>query len=82
MVTRVETDPTFTPAIEETLFDASAYFYGLRNGFAVDPDGQRFLMVKPSSGPTADNAEAAAGRGHITVVQNWFEELQQRVPLP
>jgi serine/threonine-protein kinase len=41
--------------------------------YDVSPDGQRFLMLKPS-----ESAEAAPTQ--INVVQNWFEELKQKVP--
>jgi hypothetical protein len=39
----------------------------------VAPDGQRFLMIKPSS-------DATAVRPRIIVVDNWIEELKRRVP--
>jgi Tol biopolymer transport system component/predicted Ser/Thr protein kinase len=41
--------------------------------YAVSPDGQRFLMVKPSE-------QAQATPTQINVVLNWFEELKQKVP--
>jgi len=41
--------------------------------YDVAPDGQRFLMVKPS-----ESAEGAPTQ--INVVLNWFEELKRRVP--
>jgi eukaryotic-like serine/threonine-protein kinase len=41
--------------------------------YDVSPDGQRFLMLKPS-----ESAQAAATQ--INVVLNWFEELKQKVP--
>jgi Tol biopolymer transport system component len=40
--------------------------------YDVSPDGQRFLMVK-----TIDQEQPAA---QINIVQNWFEELKQKVP--
>jgi eukaryotic-like serine/threonine-protein kinase len=40
--------------------------------YDVSPDGQRFLMLKPS--------EAEAAPTQINVVLNWFEELKQKVP--
>ena len=40
--------------------------------YDVSPDGQRFLMLKSS--------EQAASLTQIVVVQNWFEELKQKVP--
>jgi serine/threonine-protein kinase len=41
--------------------------------YDISPDGQRFLMLKPS-GP------AGAAPTQINVVLNWFEELKQKVP--
>ena len=41
--------------------------------YDVSPDGQRFLMIKPTS-----VQEAAPTQ--INVVFNWFEELKRRVP--
>jgi len=41
--------------------------------YDVSPEGQRFLMLKPS-----ESAEAAPTQ--INVVLNWFEELKRRVP--
>jgi eukaryotic-like serine/threonine-protein kinase len=40
--------------------------------YDVSPDGQRFLMLKPSEQETAPT--------QINVVLNWFEELKQKVP--
>jgi len=40
--------------------------------YAVAPDGQRFLMFKPSPDP--------ANRGQLILVQNWFVELKRLVP--
>jgi eukaryotic-like serine/threonine-protein kinase len=41
--------------------------------YDVSPDGQRFLMVKPT-----ESVEAAPTQ--INVVLNWFEELKRKVP--
>jgi serine/threonine-protein kinase len=41
--------------------------------YDVSPDGQRFLMLKPS--------DQAAAPTQIDVVLNWFEELKRRVPV-
>jgi serine/threonine-protein kinase len=46
-----------------------------RPQYDVAPDGQRFLMLLPDS----TNDASAVGR-RIVVVQNWLEELKQRVP--
>ena len=38
--------------------------------YDVSPDGRRFLMLKP---------DEASGAARIVMVQNWLEELKQRV---
>lgn len=43
--------------------------------YAVAPDGQRFLFLKAASTATADDASQ-----RLMFVENWFEELKQRVP--
>jgi hypothetical protein len=40
-------------------------------GYAVAPDGRRFLILRP---------EPKAIPTQINVVLNWFEELKARVP--
>jgi len=42
--------------------------------YDVSPDGQRFLMIKP------DEQSSSSSPTQIVVVQNWFEELKQKVP--
>lgn len=41
--------------------------------YDVAPDGKRFLMIKMADAQTSERK--------IVVVQNWFEELKQRVPV-
>ena len=68
----------------ESLFEpgpAASRRFWLRNGIRqhdLSPDGQRFLMLKP---PDAGLVDAAAPTS-ITVVRNWFDELQRLVPSP
>ncbi len=53
------------------------YLFGIGGGgrtYDIAPDGQRFLMIKAGEG-----ADAPA-TPRIIVVENWFEELRQRVP--
>ena len=60
------------------LFGAGQYYFGYGEAFGrtydISRDGRRFLMIKdvardPTSTPT------------ILVVQNWFEELEARLPV-
>ena len=57
-------------------------FLGPSGGIAsydITPDGQQFLMVFPVD--QADSVAEAPDR-QINIVQNWFEELKERVPVP
>ena len=76
MAVSFDSDPTFTVRAVTQLFDIASY--GLGNPFqrriAVAPDGQRFLLLKMGG--------QGAAPPQITVVLNWFEELQRLVPSP
>ena len=74
MAVDIATQPSFTAGKPRMLFEGR-YEPGpvQLNNYDVSPDGQRFLMLKPS-----ESAEAAPTQ--INVVLNWFEELKRRVP--
>ena len=75
MATPVETEPTFRPGNPVLLFDAQNLFVpGGGRAFDIAPDGQRFLMIR-----TGDATSDA--RPQINIVQNWFQERLQRVPV-
>lgn len=58
----------------EQLFDGLNYrIYGGGHDYSIAPDGDRFLMIKAEQGPL--------DRSHIVVVQNWHQELLERVPV-
>jgi hypothetical protein len=42
--------------------------------YDISPDGQRFLMLKPSEQTSSSSLT------QIVVVENWLEELKQKVP--
>ena len=74
MVVEVETEPAFkvgrpTPLFEEP-YEIDPYG-GVNPNYDVSRDGQQFLMVRSSGSETAD----------LIVIQNWFEELKERVPV-
>ncbi len=76
MVVAVETEFAFDAGTPEFLF-AAPYRRGgpLRTRpWDVAPDG-RFLMVR--EGPVGQVVNP-----HIVMVQNWLEELTERVPIP
>jgi Tol biopolymer transport system component len=74
MVVDVATLPGFAAGKPRMLFEGG-YEPALVPNFNYDvsPDGQRFLMLKPSD-------EAQSAPTQINVVLNWFEELKQKVP--
>jgi Tol biopolymer transport system component len=74
MAVDITAQPSFSVGKAKMLFggpyvpDALTFPY-----YDVSPDGQRFLMIKPS--------EQTRSLTQIVVVQNWFEELKQKVPV-
>ena len=78
MRVEVGTEPTFSAGVPQVLF-AGPYYYGNDNTRAYDitPGGQRFLMLKE-----IEQTDEKATASEIYVVQNWTEELRERVPLP
>jgi Tol biopolymer transport system component len=73
MAVEIATQPSFTAGKPRVLFEGR---YepppGTSPNYDVSPDGQRFLMLKPS--------EQEQSATQINVVLNWFEELKRRVP--
>jgi len=74
MAVDVATQPSFHAGKPRVLFEGR-YERTPATGpnYDVAPDGQRFLMLKPSE-------QEAAAPNQIDVVLNWFEELKRRVP--
>ena len=59
----------------EPLLDWRYYLAG-RLSYDLTPDGERFLMI------TSDPEGEEEGIQQIVLVQNWFQELTERVPIP
>jgi Tol biopolymer transport system component len=73
MAVDIATQPSFASGKPRMLFEGQySPAPGTTPNYDVSPDGQRFLMIKPS--------EAGEAPTQINVVLNWFEELKQRVP--
>ena len=71
-VVPVQLKPTFTAGTSRTLFQGR---YGATTnirGYDVAPDGRRFLMVQQKDRPGVRLAD-------MIIVQNWVEELKQKV---
>ncbi len=78
MAVPIRTDSGFAAGNPEVVFEGQ---YALTPGgraYDVSPNGERFLMLKLGSGDDSPDAQQA----RFIVVQNWFEELRQRVPVP
>ena len=74
MTVPVQTEPSFTPATPEVLFEGT-YYTGVGRSYDVAPDRQRFLMITEGGG-----AEDTSAPPSLIVVQNWIEELRRLVP--
>jgi Tol biopolymer transport system component len=74
MAVEITTQPGFAAGKPRVLFEGQYQPTPVTfPNYDVSPDGQRFLMLKPSE----------LGQGaptQINVVLNWFEELKQKVP--
>ena len=81
MVAQVETEPTFSNRAPEPLFSGSRY--EMSGGpddarlWDLAPDGDRLLVRTLATQATND-----APFNGLIFVQNWFEELKERVPVP
>jgi hypothetical protein len=72
IATSVQTEPTFSVGTEQRLFETEQFYFGPQ-------DGYQLLMMK-TGGVNADAEGISPVRPHINVVQDWFQELAQRVP--
>ena len=82
MAVQVDVGSSLILGAPEVLFDGPYYSGGgvtVGRTYDVAPDGRRFLMVK-----RAIDVGQAAGvtEQRLRLVQNWFQELTERVPLP
>ena len=66
----------FCPGARRELFEA--LFTGAQGRmYDVSPNGERFLMLRDGANLSEDVPQP-----QIIVVENWFEELKERVPVP
>jgi serine/threonine protein kinase/Tol biopolymer transport system component len=75
MAVEIATKPSFSAGTPKVLFEGQYQSLPTIStpNYDVSPDGQRFLMLKPTE-------QAQAAPTQINVVLNWFEELKQKVP--
>ena len=81
LVAQVEAEPTFSRRTPELLFNLSGYALGGSpegvRAFDIEPDGDRFIFRKQAAAQTSDE-EPFNG---LIFVENWFQELTERVPV-
>jgi Tol biopolymer transport system component len=70
MAVPVETGATFHAGKPHRLFSGAFRGESQESAFDVAPDGRRFVMIK---------SDQAAGLRQLNVVQNWLDELKQKV---
>ena len=77
MTVSVKTEPDLSIGTPERLFLNTnlSLIFGRGYPWDIHPDGNQFLMMKPTSG--VDGATASSPR-NIIVVTNWFEKLKGR----
>ncbi len=74
MAVDIATQPAFAAGKPRVLFEGRYELSPATSpNYDVSPDGQRFLMLRPSE-------QEASAPTQINVVLNWFEELKRRVP--
>ncbi len=73
MAVAVKLEPTFDAGSPHLLFQGDFGATAAIRGYDVTPDGRRFLMVQQKDRPHTKVTE-------MILVQNWVEELQQKVP--
>ncbi len=75
----VDGDGGFSAGAPTVVFEGFVFRQRENDSYDVTADGQRFLVISPSSG-IVDFAGRAVASPPIQVVLNWFSELQARVP--
>jgi hypothetical protein len=75
MAVDVTLEPTFAAGRPHQLFEGAYALSIPIRGYEVAPDGRRFLMIQEKE----EAPEAPITQ--IILVQNWFEELKQKVPM-
>jgi hypothetical protein len=79
MVVDIQTQPSFSAGKPRQLFEgpyaSNTVSVTWRADYSIALDSQRFLMLKPKKQQQQQTALT-----QINVVQNWFEELKQKVP--
>ena len=74
----VSTTPSLTFSEEQSVSIGDFLSFSYYRSFDITPDGERFLVVLPAE----QTGTGQAPGPQLHVVLYWFEELQDRVPVP
>jgi len=75
-VVAVKSEPIFEHGKPKFLFRGT-----YDDSWDVHPDGNRFLMIKPTIDESVEDVSAAEIPRKINIVLNWLEEIKERVPV-
>jgi serine/threonine-protein kinase len=78
MVVKLSTKPSLEITRPELLFEGQYQSSGVgyKAGYDVNADATRFVMIQPDV-----QRSSGSSRPQINIVQNWFRELRERVPV-
>ena len=79
MVVRWKADGGHCPVHRHTATTTVLVLEGEQHLWDIHPDGERFLMMR-NPGTNSEGSLILSSR-KITIIQNWFEELKDRVPV-
>ena len=74
----IQTAPTFAAGNVGLALEGAYVISNFKRTYDISPNGDRFLQMK--EGAMTDADDPFAGLTQFVVVQNWFSELQARVP--
>ena len=78
MVARIELQPTFSARAPEPAFRVSGWAVGGGRQYDLAPNGDRFIFRQAEATGQTSDPETFNG---LILVENWFEELTERVPI-
>ena len=80
MAARIESEASFAAGSPQPLFSLVDYdMQGVVRAFDVAPDGDRFMLRKRDAVSETSGVDSFSG---VILMQHWFEELKERVPVP
>lgn len=80
MVAQIETEPTFSARTPQPLLSTAGFsLLAAGRQYDIAPGGDRFIFKKPEAAGLTKHDGSFNG---LIFVDNWFQELTERVPAP